>query len=122
MLMKRKKIQISLLVMFGLLGLVSGVLEARKMAEPAWWTISSSLLISATIVYWYHVDSTEKKFKRPVWLTAIVIGVTPLGILLYTIMSNKSGLRLRALGRLLGYVFVLFLLSVICDFLSATFA
>ena len=109
----KKKIQVFLLAWFGFLGLVSGLFAARNLPEPTWWVLISELLVSVIIFYWYRVDSIQKEFRRPFLLSVGVVAIAPLAIPLYVFQSNECGLRLRALGRMLGYFCLIILVSII---------
>ncbi len=109
----KKKIEIFLLALFAFMGLVSGFFDARKLSEPAWWSLFSTFLVGITIFYWYRVDSIQKEFKRSFILSVGVVAVAPLAIPLYVFSSNEKGLRLRALGRVLGYTCLLILMGVV---------
>ncbi|WP_332854843.1 hypothetical protein [Duganella sp. S19_KUP01_CR8] len=95
------------------MGLVGGFFDARNLSEPTWWRLFSSFLVSVSIFCWYRADSIQKEFKRTFWLNVGVVAVAPLAIPLYVFSSNEKGLRLRALGRVLGYSVLLFLMGVV---------
>ncbi|MBV5337836.1 MAG: hypothetical protein J0653_07925, partial [Deltaproteobacteria bacterium] len=109
----KRKIQIFLLAVFGFMGLVSGFLSSRTVAESTGWSLFSAILISVTIFYWYRIDSAEKEFRRPFLLSVGVVAFAPLAIPLYVFSSTVRGLRLLALGRLLGYSCLLIFLSFV---------
>lgn len=109
----KKNIQIFLLALFCLIGIISGLFENRDLPEPTWWTLFSTFLVSATIFYWYHIDSSHKEFNRPFLLSVGVVAVAPLAVPLYVFSSTERGLRLRALGRLFGYFCLIFLVCVV---------
>lgn len=107
MLPNQKHVLQFLMVLFVVIGLVSGVAAVRETNEPVWWSLSSSVLVSAAGFYWYHLDSTRQGYARPVWLNVGVVAVAPLAIPLYVFKVTPHGARLRAMGRLLGYFLML---------------
>lgn len=118
----KRKIEISLIVWFVFLGVVSGSFAARHMPEPAWWPLVSGLIASIVIFCWYRIDSIQKGFKRTFWLSVGVIAIAPLAIPLYVAQSTERGLRLRAVGRVLGYFCILFVACVIGGVIGAFIA
>jgi hypothetical protein len=106
-----KKIQYALLAWFALQGLVSGFFAAQKLEEPTWWLLVSLLGGVLLVAYWYHVDSKQKEFRRPLVLTAGVIFLSVLAIPVYVVWSAKRGCKLRAFTRLIGYFCLLLLVS-----------
>lgn len=112
-LIMKRKIQFFLLVCFGFIGFVSGLFTARNLSEPTWWSLFSTFLISVTIFCWYRIDSTQKEFKRPFFLSVGVVAIAPLAIPLYVVSSTKRGFRLRALGRVLGYSCLLIFFGIV---------
>lgn len=104
---KQKHLLQFLIILFFVIGLVSGVAAVRETNEPVWWTLSSSMLVSITGFYWYHLDSTRQAYPRSVWLNIGVVAVAPLAVPLYVYSVTPHGQRLRAMGRLLGYFLAL---------------
>ncbi|MYM74263.1 hypothetical protein GTP56_18970 [Duganella sp. FT134W] len=115
----KRKLEISLLVWFVLLGAVSGSFVARHVPEPSWWPLISGLIASIVIFCWYRVDSIQKGFKRTFWLSVGVIAIAPLAIPLYVVQSNERGVRLRAVGRVLGYFCLVLIACVIGGVIGA---
>lgn len=109
----KKIILFVLVALFVIYGLVDGVMEVRKSPASAWAVYPFGFIQLVLIVCWYHLDSTEKKFKRPAILTMGVIGLTKVGIPVYIYLSNPRGRRLRAIARLLGYCCLLALAAAI---------
>ena len=96
-----------LIVLFVVIGLVSGVAAVRETNEPVWWTLSSSVLVSIAGFYWYHLDSNRKSYSRSVWMNVGVVAVAPLAIPLYVFSVTPAGSRGRAMGRVLIYFLIL---------------
>lgn len=108
----KKKIQIFLLALFCFIGLADGFFASHNLSEPKWWNLFSTFLISVTVFCWYRIDSTQKEFDRPFLLSVGVVALAPLAIPIYVYNSTERGLRLRVLGRLLGYFFLLILICI----------
>lgn len=110
--MNPKNALIFLLILFSIIGGVSGFFEARELPEPKWWPLISGFLVSITIFYWYHMDSTERAFKRSLLLNIGVIGVAPIGVPIYMYLRSQRGARLRSLSRMIGYTILSFLAAM----------
>jgi len=113
---KQNKILLFLLILFLLIGAVSGVYAVRDSYEPPWWTLSSTVLVSVAGFYWYHLDSTRHNYARSIWLNLGVVAVAPLAVPYYVYSVTPAGARLRALGRLVGF----FLLLMAATMVGAT--
>jgi hypothetical protein len=109
---KPKNALIFLLILFSFIGGVSGFFAAREVPEPKWWPLISGFLLSITIFYWYHMDSTERSFKRSLLLNIGVIGVAPIGVPIYMYRRSERGTRLRSLSRMIGYTILSFLAAI----------
>jgi len=116
---KQNKILLFLLVLFLLIGAVSGVQVVREANEPPWWTLVSNVLVSLAGFYWYHLDSTRHNYARSIWLNAGVVAMAPLVIPYYVYAVTPAGARKRALGRLLGFFLILMLASVLGGVIGA---
>ncbi|MBA5686834.1 hypothetical protein [Rugamonas apoptosis] len=109
----KRKIQFFLLVMFCVMGLASGFFARRNLSEPTWWALFSTVSISVAVFWWYCIDSAQKEFTRSFWLNVGVVAIAPIAIPWYVFRSNERGLRLRAVGRVLGFSCLLFLAGIV---------
>jgi hypothetical protein len=110
--MNPKNALIFLLILFSIFGGVSGFFAARELSEPKMWSLISGILVSITIFYWYHMDSTERSFKRSLLLNIGVIGVAPIGVPIYMYRRSERGARLRSLSRMIGYTILSFIAAM----------
>ena len=116
---KQNKVLLFLLILFLLIGAVSGVQAVRETNEPPWWTLSSTVLVSLAGFYWYHLDSTRHNYARTIWLNAGVVAAAPLAIPYYVYAVTPAGTRLRALGRLVGFFLLLMAASMLGGVIGA---
>jgi len=116
---KQNKILLFLLILFLLIGAVSGVQAVRDASEPPWWTLSSTVLVSFAGFYWYHLDSSRRNYQRSIWLNAGVVALAPLAIPYYVYAVTPAGTRLRALGRLFGFFLLLMAASMLGGVIGA---
>ena len=80
---------------------------------PEWIEWSLMLAYGFSVFWWYHADSTERNYKRPIWLNIAMVGITILGLPYYLFRSR--GLRSGALAILCaaGLVVAFMLLAVV---------
>jgi hypothetical protein len=105
-------------VLWALLGLMllSGLFEPlgpQSPPAPLWWVLVSAFLMSFLPFYWYRQDSEARQFRRSRLLSVAVVTLAPLGLPLYLLRSRPRGQRGAALLRLLGFILLMLLVTVI---------
>ena len=103
---------IALLVLSFADGLVSGFYEARHAISPLWWDAIALLSTVAIMLSWYHQDSNLRHYQRHIVLNIVILGAAVIGIPYYLIKSREKGKKLIAIGWLLAYTSLFFLISI----------
>ena len=120
--MNTKKILLMMLIVAALIGAVGGYFDARGSREPAWWNLTSTVLLLTCIFAWYHADSNLHAYKRSKWLNGGMIAMAALAVPYYVVRRSERGTRLRALLRLLGFCVLLVLAATVGDFVGGLFS
>jgi hypothetical protein len=105
--MKTKHALIALLVVIAFFGAVLAFLEARGIAEPSMLQMGSTLAFSALTYWWFWLDSEARAYKRSPFLSVGIIAIGLIAVPYYLLRSRPKGARLSALGKLLGFIFLL---------------
>ena len=105
--MKPKHALTALLVLIASLGSVLAFLEARGIAEPSVLQMGSTLAFSALTFWWFWLDSEAHAYKRSPFLNVGMIAIGLIAVPYYLLRSRPKGARLSALGKLLGFIFLL---------------
>lgn len=101
--MKTNQILAILLVYLAALSGMSSYLDARRIAEPQWSVMLTSLAGSVLVFWWYWKDSTLRSYRRTPLLNVAVVAFGFLAIPYYLLRSREKGMRLRALAKMLGF-------------------
>lgn len=105
--MQPKHALVAILVLIGALGAVLAFLEARGIAEPRALQIGSSIAFSVLTFWWFWLDSEARSYRRSPFLSVGVVALGLFAVPYYIVRSRARGTRLRALGKLVGFVFML---------------
>jgi hypothetical protein len=79
-------------------------LDARRLREPQWLVMVTSIASSLLIFWWYWADSNLRSYRRSPGLNIAVVAVGFLAVPYYLLRSRGKGERLAAFARLLGFV------------------
>ena len=113
--MKSKQILILLLLYFAALSGVASYLDTRRIAEPQWFVMVTSVVGSLLVFWWYWTDSTSRAYRRSPLLNVAMVAVGFLAVPYYLLRSRERGRRLPALAKLLGFI----VLMVVATFIGA---
>jgi hypothetical protein len=102
--MKPKHILFLLLLYVAALSGMASYLDARRVAEPQWSVVVTSLAGSLLVFWWYWADSTSRSYRRSPLLNVAVVAVGFLAVPYYLLRSRERGQRLFAMAKLLGFV------------------
>lgn len=105
--MTPKNILLALLALMFACGMSDALYAAAHVSMPVWWMLLSAFLLSFLPYYWYRLDSEARLYRRPRWMSAVVVGIAPLGIPLYLLRSRPQGGRLGSLARMSGFVLLM---------------
>lgn len=105
--MKPNRILILLLVYMAVLSGMSSYFDARRIAEPAWSVMATSIAGSLLIFWWYWADSTAIAYRRSPLLNVSMVAVGFLAAPYYLLRSRQRGQRLLAFAKLLGFVLLM---------------
>lgn len=92
-----------ILLGMALLNAKEAYLSAHALREPAWSAVSTALVVSVLIFWWYWTDSTLRSYRRSPLLNVAVVSLAFLAIPYYLVRSRPRGERLKAILRLLGF-------------------
>lgn len=82
-------------------------LEVREIAEPYWVTVGTAIIYSLLIFWWYWLDSQRRSYRRSPLLSIAIVAVSFVAVPYYLVRSRAKGERLKAIGRLFGFVALL---------------
>lgn len=88
-------------------------MDDRGIREPQWMSVTTSIVFSLLCFWWYWLDAGVRRYRRTPLLNVAVIGIAVIAIPWYVIRSRPRGEKLRALGRLVGYVGLVIAASVV---------
>ena len=97
----------ALLALMFACGMTDALYAAAHVRMPVWWMFLSAFLLSFLPYYGYRLDSEERLFPRPRWMSTAVVALAPLGIPLYLLRSRPQGSRLGSLARMSGFLLMM---------------
>jgi hypothetical protein len=103
----------AILVTMFVSALVTGVADERHLPEPAGWTMLSGILTSFLTFCWFRLDRDARMIRRSVWVNIAILLLAPVALPVYLLASRPPGQKLRALGRLIGFVLLIMLASIL---------
>lgn len=106
--MKTRYALLALLIGILLTGGVDAYFELGSVPEPAWWTVSSTIALSATVFAWYYLDSDARSYPRSKWLNVAVVGFSLVAIPYYIFRSTEKERRPKAFLKLAAFVVLCF--------------
>lgn len=101
-----------LLYIASLSGMVS-YLDARRIAEPQWSVIVTSVTGSLLVFWWYWADSTSRSYHRSPLLNVAIVAAGFLAVPYYLLRSRERGRRLPAFARMFGFVLLMVIAMVV---------
>lgn len=101
--MKPNQILILLLLYIAVLSGMASFLDARRIAEPQWSVMVTSMAGSLLVFWWYWADSVSRSYRRSPLLNVAIIAVGFLAVPYYLLRSREKGQRLVAVAKLLGF-------------------
>jgi hypothetical protein len=90
---------------------ISTYFSVRRIAEPEWWIICTTVVFSMLIFWWYWLDSESRSYRRSALLSMAIVAIALFAVPYYVLRSRAKGERLRALKKLVGFVGILVLAS-----------
>lgn len=105
--MKPQQILVLLLVYMAALSGMASYFDARRIAEPQWSVMVTSILGSLLLFWWYWADSASRSYRRSPLLNIAVIAVGFIAVPYYLLRSRERGKRLVALAKMLGFVLLM---------------
>lgn len=114
--MKPNRVLILLLVYMAALSGMASYLDAHHIAEPAWSVMVTSIAGSLLVFWWYWADSTSISYRRSPLLNIAMVAAGFLAAPFYLLRSRKEGQRLLALAKLIGFVLLMVVATVIGAF------
>ena len=105
--MKPNQILILLLLYIAALAGMASFLDARRIAEPQWSVMVTSIAGSLLVFWWYWADSTSRSYRRSPLLNVAIIAVGFLAVPYYLLRSREKGRRLVAFAKLVGFVLLM---------------
>ncbi|WP_116807638.1 hypothetical protein [Steroidobacter cummioxidans] len=105
--MKPNQILILLLLYIAALGGMAAFLDARRIAEPQWSVIVTTMLGSLLVFWWYWADSVSRSYRRSPLLNVAIIAVGFLAVPYYLLRSRQRGQRLAAFAKLVAFVLLM---------------
>jgi hypothetical protein len=102
--MKPNQILVLLLLYIAALSGMTSYLDTRRIAEPQWSMMVTSLAGSLLVFWWYWTDSTSRSYRRSPLLNVAMVAVGFLAVPYYLLRSREKGQRLLAVAKLLGFV------------------
>ena len=73
--MKPNYILVLLLLYIAALSGMTSYLDARRIAEPQWSVVVTSLIASSLIFWWYWADSTSRSYRRSPLLNVAIVAI-----------------------------------------------
>ena len=104
-----KRVLIALPVAFAALGMFMAYLQVRGIPEPKSVQVASTFLFSLMTFAWFWLDSELRAYKRSPFLSVSVVAFGIVAIPYYLLRSRSKGQRLKAVGKFMGFVCLLFL-------------
>ena len=105
--MKPSQILILLLLYIAALSGMASYLDMRRIAEPQWSVMVTSIMGSLLVFWWYWADSTSRSYRRSPLLNVAIVAVGFLAVPYYLLRSRERGRRLLAFAKLFGFVLLM---------------
>ena len=93
-------------------GVIAGVADERRLPEPVGWTMLTGIVTSFLIFCWFRLDRDARGLRRSVWVNFAILLLEPAALPVYLLVSRPKGEKLRAIGRLLGFVGLIMLATI----------
>jgi hypothetical protein len=111
--MKPNQILVLLLLYIAALSGLASFLDMRRITEPQWSVVLTSLVGSLLVFWWYWADSTSRSYRRSPLLNVAVVAVGFLAVPYYLARSRQRGRRLFAIAKLFGFGLLMVVAMVI---------
>jgi hypothetical protein len=111
--MSSKKILALLLLYIAALSGMAEYLDARRIAEPQWSVMVTTMAGSLLVFWWYWTDSSSRSYSRSPLLNVAIIAVGILAVPYYLLRSREKGQRLVAFAKLFGFALLMVAASII---------
>lgn len=111
--MKPNHILVLLLLYLAAFSGVSSYLDTRRIAEPQWFVMATSIMGSLLIFAWYWADSTSRSYRRSPLLNVAMVAIGFLAVPYYLLRSRERGRRLAAFAKMFGFVLLIVLATLI---------
>jgi hypothetical protein len=111
--MKPNHILILLLLYVAALSGVTAYLEAHRLHEPQWFVVTTTLIGSLLVFWWYLTDGTARSYRRSPLLNVAVIAVAVIAVPYYLVRSREKGQRLKALAKFCGFALLLLVSAMV---------
>ena len=102
--MKPTQILVLLLLYIAVLSGMASYLDARRIPEPQWSVMVTSIVGSLLVFWWYWADSTSRSYRRSPLLNISMVAVGFLAVPYYLLRSREKGRRLLAVAKFLGFM------------------
>ena len=111
--MKPNYILVLLLLYIAALSGMTSYLDARRIAEPQWSVVVTSLIASSLIFWWYLADSTSRSYRRSPLLNVAIVAIAFFAVPYYLLRSREKGRRFQAVAKMVGFVLLMAGASVV---------
>jgi hypothetical protein len=111
--MKPNHILVLLLLYIAALSGMASYLDARRIAEPQWSVVVTSIMGSLLVFWWYWADSTSRSYRRSPLLNVAIVAVGFLAVPYYLLRSRERGRRLLAFAGMFGFVLLMVVAMVV---------
>ena len=111
--MKPNYILVLLLLYIAALSGMTSYLDARRIAEPQWSVVVTSLIASSLIFWWYWADSTSRSYRRSPLLNVAIVAIAFFAVPYYLLRGPEIGRRFQAVAKMFGFVLLMAGASVV---------
>ncbi len=117
--MTPKRILILMLICTAVLSSVQTYLDSKGIVEPVSIQVGSTIGFSFLVFAWYWADSQARSFRRSPFLSVGIAAFAVIAVPYYLVRSRARGERLKAIGKLIGFVGLMVLALIIGVFPGA---
>lgn len=107
------RVLIALLVYAAALSGLLTWMDHQRIREPEWMVVATSMVFSLLCFWWYWLDASARSYRRTPLLNVAVVALAVLAIPYYVIRSRPRGEKLKALARLVGFVMLTVVASLV---------
>ena len=111
--MKPNHILVLLLLYIAALSGMASYLDPRRIAEPQWSVVVTSIMGPLLVFWWYWADSTSRSYRRSPLLNVSIVAVGFLAVPYYLPRSRERGRRLLAFAGMFGFVLLMVVAMVV---------